>query len=154
MEIRDPGAEWCLNKLIRIGDVYGFRGDRLGQWPIFNCPDALQWGPRGSRDADAALAAAQEVQSCSIWQDTKTTASWVGQGTADQSGRKHTIANFSCLILSTTFEAFPEERKKHNSETPNCIKILQFVKGKKLKWVNTRNGSLCWSSAIPCNYSQ
>ena len=34
------GAEWSLNKLIRIGDAYGFRGDSLGQWPIFNCLDA------------------------------------------------------------------------------------------------------------------
>ncbi len=34
------GVEWSLDKLIRIGDVYGFSRDSLELWPIFNCLDA------------------------------------------------------------------------------------------------------------------
>ena len=64
----DQGAEWSLDKLIRIGDAYGFWGDRLGQWPIFNSSDVPV---RTTRQPGCWLGAGGsiEVQSCSICQD-------------------------------------------------------------------------------------
>lgn len=97
-----------------------------------------QWGPRGSQDADAALAAA-EVQSCSIWQDINKCVFGEVGGTVDQSGTKaHFDWLFStCFILKTKLWSVHRWKKQHNSKAlltlQSCTVSLACTDKKKTR---------------------